>query len=214
MPSRSIPFVNLECYHVINRGVAQIPIFTNKVDYKRFINTMLYYKIEGPKPRFSLFSRSNNLIDFKKRVVEIICYCLMPNHFHILLQQQKEGGVTEFVSKLSNSYTKYFNTKNKRSGPLFQGEFKAVHIETDNQLIHLSRYIHLNPLVGFVTKNLETYHWTSYLEYAGKSNNNTCSKELVLSQFKSPAEYSKFVLDQEDYAKKLEVIKHQTIDQH
>ena len=214
MPSRTIPFANLEYYHVINRGVAQIPIFTNKVDYKRFINTMLYYKTEGPKPRFSLFSPStNNLINFEKKLVEIICYCLMPNHFHILLQQQKEGGVTEFVSKLSNSYTKYFNIKNKRSGPLFQGEFKAVHIETDNQLIHLSRYIHLNPLVGFVTKNLEKYPWSSFLEYAGKSDNNNCSKETVLSQFESPAEYSKFVLDQEDYAKKLEIIKHQTLDQ-
>ena len=136
----------------------------------------------------------------------------MPNHFHFLLQQKVDGGITDFVSKISNSYTKYFNTKNQRIGPLLQGEFKSVYIETNEQLIHVSRYIHLNPLVSFLTDNLETYQWSSYLEYLKEVKNNTCSKGIILDQFKSPQDYKQFVLDQENYGKKLEMIKHQLLD--
>lgn len=210
MPSRVIPFVNDEYYHIFNRGVAKMPIFNNARDYNRFIKSMLYYQTEGPKPRFSLFSPKNTILNSNK-ITNIICYCLMPNHFHFLLQQKKSNGITEFISKLSNSYTKYFNTKNRRVGPLFQGEFKAVHIETNEQLIHVSRYIHLNPLVGYVVKNLEEYHWSSYLEYVNNGN-SICTKEIILGQFKSQNDYKQFIHDQEDYGKQLEFIKHQLID--
>lgn len=181
-------------------------------DLNRFIKTMLYYELEGPKPRFSFFNPSKTIMNGNKKIIDIICYCLMPNHFHFLLKQIRDGGITEFASKLSNSYTKYFNTKQKRVGPLLQGEFKAVHIETNDQLIHLSRYIHLNPLVSYMVKDLERYLWSSYLEYIGLTNSSICSKEIILNQFKSPQEYKQFVLDQEDYAKQLEAIKHQLID--
>ncbi len=212
MPSRIIPFVNGEYYHIFNRGVAKMPIFHNYYDYSRFIKTMLYYLIEGPKPKFSIFTPTITKLDTTKKIVEIICYCLMPNHFHFLLKQTIDGGITEFASKLSNSYTKYFNVKQKRVGPLLQGEFKAVHIETNDQLIHLSRYIHLNPLVSYMVKDLEGYLWSSYLEYIDLTNSSICSKEIILNQFKSPQEYKQFVLDQEDYGKQLEAIKHQLID--
>ncbi|MFZ5366375.1 MAG: transposase [Patescibacteria group bacterium] len=212
MPSRIMPFVDGEYYHILNRGIAQMPIFTRYRDHQRFIKTMLYYQIEDPKPRFSFFSPSTKLINSTKKIIYFVCYCLMPNHFHFLLQQVREGGITEFISKLSNSYTKYFNTKYKRNGPIFQGEFKAVHIETNEQLVHLSRYIHLNPLVGYIVKSLESYDFSSFKEYLGATNKNLCHKEIVLSQFKSVDEYKKFVYDQEDYGKQLEVIKHQLID--
>lgn len=212
MPSRIIPFVNNEFYHVFNRGVARIPIFTNSIDYKRFHKTMLYYQIDGPKPKFSNFSPSKTELKLKKKIIDIVCYCFMPNHFHFLVQQKRDGGISEFVSKLSNSYTKYFNIKKNRVGPLLQGEFKAVHIETNEQLIHLSRYIHLNPLVGYITKDLYRYQWSSYVEYIGLQKKGICSKEIILDQFKSKDSYQKFVLDQEDYAKQLEYIKHQLLD--
>lgn len=212
MPSRIIPFINGEYYHVLNRGVAQMPVFNNTVDYRRFIKTMLYYRIENPKPRFSYFSPLNKLLNVNKKIVEIICYCLMPNHFHFLLRQIRNKGITEFISKLSNSYTKYFNIKNKRIGPLFQGEFKAIHIETNEQLLHLSRYIHLNPLVSYITKDLEKYQFSSYGEYVRMNNNDICCKEVIISQFKSIQDYRQFILDQEDYGKQLEKIKHQLID--
>lgn len=212
MPSRKTPFVNNQFYHVFNRGVAQIPIFNEKRDYQRFTKTLLYYQILGPKPKFSHFHPESNILDTSRRIVEMICYCLMPNHFHFLLQQTLDNGITEFVSKLSNSFTKYFNTKYNRVGPLLQGEFKSVHIETNEQLLHLSRYIHLNPLVGFVTKTLDNYQWSSYPEYAGEIKDNFCLKEIILGQFKSKEDYIQFVQDQEDYGKKLEMIKHELLD--
>lgn len=212
MPSRTVPFVNNHFYHVFNRGVAHMPIFNDKWDYKRFVKTFLYYQLQGPKPKFSQFSPENIRLDTNQKIVEIISYCLMPNHFHFLLQQKSDGGITEFLSKISNSYTKYFNTKNERVGPILQGEFKSVLVETNEQLLHLSRYIHLNPLVSYLTNNLESYTWSSYLEYIGQNKTSICAKEIILDQFKSAQDHKQFVLDQEEYGKELERIKHQTLD--
>jgi putative transposase len=97
-------------------------------------------------------------------------------------------------------------------GPLLQGDFKAVHVDTNEQLLHLSRYIHLNPLVGFVTRDLDFYRWSSYHEYVGNDTNEICDKKIILDQFKSKEDYKQFVLDQEDYGKQLEIIKHQLLD--
>ncbi len=136
----------------------------------------------------------------------------MPNHFHFLVQQVRESGITEFISKISNSYTKYFNVKYKRVGPLLQGEFQAVHIESNEQLLHVSRYIHLNPTVNFIAKNLEDYLWSSYHEYVNGNYNGFCLKKDILDQFTSKDAYKQFLLDQEEYGKTLEAIKHQLID--
>lgn len=212
MPYRKLPFVNGQYYHVFNRGVGHMTFFLNQFDYKHFVKTALYYQLEGPKPRFSLFAPLTTKLDKSKKIVEITSYCLMPNHFHFLLRQERDGGVIEFVRKLCNSYAKYFNTKNGRVGPLFQGEFKAVRIESDEQLVHLSRYIHLNPLVSYITSDLESYMWSSYREFVGLDNIGICTKDIVLGQFKSAQNYKGFVNDQEDYGKQLETIKHQLID--
>lgn len=214
MPSRIIPFVNGEYYHIFNRGVAKMQIFNNSYDYSHFVKTIAYYSIEGPKPRLSVFTPTTTILDINKKITDIICYCLMPNHFHILLRQKKDGGITEFVSKLSNSYTKYINIKNNRVGHLFQGNFKAVHVETNEQLLHLSRYIHLNPLVSYLVKDLDSYKWSSFPEYINLTDakKTICDKKIVMDQFKSHEEYRQFVLDQADYGKKLEVIKHQLLD--
>lgn len=214
MPSRIHPLVNGEYYHIFNRGVDKMNIFNNSYNFQRFLKTMLYYKVLGPKPRFSLFTPTNNLLDTSKQIVEIIVFCFMPNHFHFLVKQSIDGGITEFISKLSNSYTKYFNIKHKRVGPLLQGEFKSVLVESDEQLLHLSRYIHLNPLVSGLVKDLGNYPWSSYPEYIGLSAQKICAKEIILNQFKSPKDYQRFVLDQADYGRELEIIKHQLIEQY
>ena len=211
MPLRTTPLINNEYYHIFNRGVAKMPIYLNRRDYQRFIKSMLYYQYAGPKPKFTRFKTSLK-INLDKQIVKIIAYCLMPNHFHFLLQQKQEYGISEFIAKLINSYTKYFNIKHKRTGHLLQGQFKAVHIETNEQLIHLSRYIHLNPFVGHKTKNLLSYTWSSYQEYLGKEKADMCSKSIILDQFKSVSEYEKFIMDQKKYAEELEMIKHQLID--
>lgn len=212
MPSRLIPLASGYYYHIFNRGVAKSPIFFDAKSYKRFIDCMVYYQIENPKPRFSLFKPKIHTLNESQKIVDIISYCLMPNHFHILLYQQRDGGITEFLSKLENSYTKYFNTRFKRVGPLFQGEFKAVLIESNEQLIHVSRYIHLNPIVSGLVSNLEDFKWSSYSEYINNTYKSICVKEVILNQFSFDNTYQQFVQDQIDYGLSLEVIKHQLID--
>ncbi len=135
----------------------------------------------------------------------------MPNHFHLLIRQLKDKGITNFIGKVCNSYTKYFNIKYNRVGPLLQGEFKSVHIETNEQLIHLSRYIHLNPVVTGIVKKPESYEWSSYNEYLSRPQ-ILCDCSIVLDQFESPQVYQKFVEGQIDYGISLEILKHQVLD--
>lgn len=145
-----------------------------------------------------------------KKTVEMVAYCFMPNHFHLLLKQVTDGGISKYLRQSVNSYVKFFNTKHKRVGSLFQGMFKAVHIESDEQLIHVSRYIHLNPLVSYLVdqKELLGYSWSSLQTYIGKTDDNFITTKSVLSHFKSRNEYLQFIFDQEDYGKNLERLKH------
>lgn len=212
MPYRTTPLVNGSFYHIYNRGVAKLPIFEQKQDFKRFLATLSYYQIKGPKPRFSYLLRKKNIhLDKSKKIIEIVAYCLMPNHFHLLIKQTEEGGITEFVRKFSDSYTKYYNIKYNRVGPLFQGEFKSVLVQTDEQLIHLLRYIHLNPVVAGLTDNLISYSWSSHKEYLNNSE-VLCNIQPILPYFKTQNSYEDFLLDQIDYGKQVELIKHQTFE--
>lgn len=213
MPARITPLVNEQIYHIYNRGVEKRRIFENRRTYKRFLQTIDYYQFEGPKPKFS------NFIKFKlfkpdpnKKIVDIVGYCLMPNHFHFLIRQVRDKGISEFLRKVSDSYTRYYNVKYDRVGPLLQGQFKAVLIENNEQLMHVSRYIHLNPIVSFLVNDLIDYEWSSYKDYTSEASNGFCAKDVILELFKSPKDYEQFVLDQVDYVQKLALVKHQVID--
>ncbi len=214
MPGRITPLVSGEYYHIFNRGSEKRDIFTQTRDYKRFQQTFYYYQFSGPKPSFSKFAKSD-LNSFKtdnnQKLVEILCYCLMPNHFHFLIKQVKDSGISIFLSQISNSYTKYFNTKYRRVGPLLQGAFKAVRIESEEQLIHVSRYIHLNPVVSRLVKKLNTYTWSSYPEYISGSGTLGFTKEII-EIFASNKKYQEFTEAQIDYGTTLEILKHRTID--
>ena len=135
-------FANQQIYHIFNRGVEKRTTFLDKRDYRRFLDSMDYYRIKNPT-RFSFKKRSTLIenVTIDTPLVEILSFCLMPNHFHLLLRQIEEKGITNFISKLSNSYTRYFNVRHKRVGPLFQGTFKAVRVEDNKQLLHLSCYM-------------------------------------------------------------------------
>ena len=224
MPARTLPLVNNEVYHVINRGNASIPIFKNKYDYRKFIQTFCYYQNADCPIRFSKINNfsileRNKLLkklkEKKKFLVEIFTYCLMPNHYHFILKQVKDKGIFNFIRLFANSYSWYFNTKYKRKGGLFEGRFKAVRVETNSQLLHLSRYIHLNPYSSFLVKdfkNLLNYHFSSFPEYIGLSKNNICNKDIILNQFSNPKEYKKFIFNHADYQRTLEEIKHQILE--
>lgn len=214
MPGRSIPLITGEIYHIFNRGNNKQNIFLQPRDYKRFTQTFHYYQFSKIPQRFSTFSK-NKLpafsIDNHEKLVEIMCYCLMPNHFHFMIKQIKDNGISIFMSQVGNSYTRYFNTKYNYIGSLFQGTFKSVLVENEEQFLHLSRYIHLNPIVSEIATDLDSYLWSSYHEYM--NNANFIYTQEVLNFFPSPKEYRGFLLDQIDYAKSLEFIKHKTIDE-
>lgn len=216
MPGRITPLVIGEFYHIYNRGNNKNDIFIQSRDYSRFQKTFYYYQFQRPKPKFSDLTKSqlNNLNPLiNERLVEIICYCLMPNHFHFLVKQLKENGIAKFLSLVSNSYTKYFNIKYNHTGALLQGVFKSVRIEKDEQLIHLSRYIHLNPVVSGLVKNPEDYHCSSYIEYIS-GNNFFSSPKIVLELFPNKEKYKEFAEDQINYGKTLEILKHQAIEEY
>lgn len=223
MPTnRKVVFANDEFYHVFNRGVEKRPTFTSRYEFLRAVDSANFYRFGDLSVRYSKYLNLNKdrrveflkFLDSSQLQVEIIAYCLMGNHFHFLLKQLKNNGIVKFMAKFTNSYTKYFNTKHKRVGPLFQGVFKAVHIESDEQLLHLSRYVHLNPVTGFVVEleDLADYYWSSYREYVGRQANVIASKNAVMELFKDPGEYEKFVLDQVEYSMQLKKIEHLMID--
>ena len=220
MPIRNIPLITNDIYHVVNRGVAQQGTFDDRHDYQHFIELMTYYQIQEIPMRYSYFVRlpfkekqefmATILNKENKRVyVEIIAYCLMPNHIHLLLKQSTTNGISNFMRYLSNSYTRYYNEKRRRIGPLFQGRFKAVRIETTEQLLHVSRYIHLNPYSAFIVKSLDElkkYSYSSLGEYLKTSDASICAKENVLTHF-DQSSYFDFIHDNAEYQRELQTIK-------
>ncbi|OGD04148.1 hypothetical protein A3H89_03215 [Candidatus Amesbacteria bacterium RIFCSPLOWO2_02_FULL_48_11] len=223
MPGREEPLVTGEYYHIYNRGITDLDTFQTQKDYLRFVEIFNYYKLIKPPIRFSYYLRLpderkeqllSNIVN-SQRKVKVICYCLMPNHFHLLIKQIADFGVSNFLSQSTNSYTRYFNTKRFRKGPIFQGTFKSVGIESEEQLIHVSRYIHINPYSAGVvktTKDLENYPFSSFSEFISDEVSPICDKQPVLSLFPSKEEYRKFVLNQADNQRQIEFIKHLVLD--
>lgn len=196
-------------YHVFNRGVEKRPIFLKSRDYERFMHNLYEFNDTSPAPTNNRGTTS--IVKKRDPLVEIVCFCLVPNHFHLILRSIKENGVTQFMIKLGTGYAMYFNIKHDRVGSLFQGRFKSVLIETDEQFMHLSRYIHLNPVELIepkfkergisdhkrVRNFLKNYPYSSYAECTdGKSQSSITSKEILLDYFgSSPKAYQQFVED-------------------
>lgn len=224
MPVRTTPLVTGEVYHIVNRGVASTHIFRRRYDHQKFTQIFLYYQNAGPPVRFSKLrelpgtEKERILKELKRKknfLVEIIAYCLMPNHFHFILKQIKDNGIADFIRLSTNSYSHYFNIVCKRKGPLFEGRFKAVRVETNSQLLHLSRYVHLNPYSSFLVKTINElieYPYSSLPEYLGLLETNIYQGEIILSFFSGSEDYKRFVFDRADYQRSLEEIKHQLLE--
>lgn len=222
--NRKLVFQNESLYHVFNRGIERRTVFQNTREFQRALELINFYNHKDIPIRYSQFLQlplevresAFKRLSEGERLVDILAFCLMPNHFHFLFRQKIDNGISTFISNFTNSYTKYFNTKYERIGPLFEGVFKAVFIETDDQLIHLSRYIHLNPVVSSIIKDdqLLDYRWSSYPAYMSLSKDSApvLDKKTVLSFFKTSKQYEKFTLDQIDYGMQLEKIKHLAMD--
>jgi len=215
---RKIRFVNQHIYHIFNRGVERRNIFLSSRDRNRFVQLLQYYRFANIPKSFSHYlklsiperSLYSDAMQKLPALIDMLGYCLMPNHFHLLIRQRRDHGVKEVLSNICNGYAKYFNTKNTRVGPLFQGPFQAVRIETDEQLVHVSRYIHLNPVVSGIvdSKELYAYPWSSLPIYIGKQAGNWIEIQTVLSFFKSQMKYRTFISDQIALGKEFEKIKH------
>ena len=225
MPRRKTILANDQIYHVFNKAIDGKNIFQQKADLDRALMSFWYYQFISPSiplsrylelPKKVLINYHNHLIESKKSV-EVYCYCFMNNHFHLLLKQLSSGGISSYLSNIQNSYTRYYNTKNNRKGALLLNQFKAVRIETDEQLVHVSRYIHLNPLTGYLIKNkseLQNYPYSSFSEYLGKGNEiyNISNPEFILGSFKNKNDYKQFVYNRVEYQRELDRIKHLVLE--
>lgn len=212
---RAVPFAEGEYYHLYSRGVEKRQIFMDENDRVRFQDML--YLANGEKPVVYRLIQSPSLYkeDVWEKLVACGAYCLMPNHFHILVKEVREGGITEFMRKLLTAYTKYFNKKHKRTGPLFESRFKAEHIDTDEYLKYLYAYIHLNPVkliepawkekgikdLPRAKKYLESYRYSSYADYAlGKREESVIlSPGEFPEYFEKRKDFAEFVTDWLDY---------------
>jgi putative transposase len=203
-----------EVYHVMTKSIAGYEVFGNMKDRTRMLLTIKYYQEKEPGVRFSYFIQEKNDsgnqgidLQTKDRIVDVIAYCLMPTHLHLILKQLKENGISIFMSKVLNSYTRYLNTKRGRKGPLWEGRFKNVLVEDDEQLLHLTRYIHLNPVTALLVEAPEDWEASSYREYVGLSapEQNLCAYGDLLEI--EPTEYREFVMSRKDYQRELACLK-------
>ena len=215
--------VNGEIYHVFNRSIADFVIFNNEKEFERIAELMKYYQVENDI-KFSAFLELrnvqnegfNNTFDIiskdKDKLVQIIAYCIMPTHIHFILKQMSENGISDYMRKVLDSYTRYFNTCHKRKGPLWEGKFKNVLIISDDQLLHLTRYIHLNPVTAFLIEKPDNWVWSSYTEYLweGKRASSLCHFDDILEI--KPSFYRKFVIDRVSYQRELGKIKKLIMD--
>lgn len=189
MSTRPVIFTESGFYHVYNRGHNKQDIFYDNKDYRRYIKRLSEY--------------------LKKHKVTLLAYCLMPNHLHLILRQDNDESIDRFIHRLHTAYTMYFNKKYDKVGAVFQGRFKAKLIDTDEYLLHVSRYIHINPLELIhaqgraLSSELENYPWSSYAEYVHPHSKSLCNPTFILNYFsnspiRGKATYKAFV---EEYLK-------------
>lgn len=216
---RKTAFVEGEYYHVYNRGSDKRVIFSDEYDFARFLQSMKEFNdVEAIGSIFeNSFKKDKNLAlknNKKNCLVNFVAYCLNKNHYHFILEQAADKGIEKFMQRLGNGYTKYYNNKYERSGVLFQGRFKSIHVATNEYLLHLSAYVNLNDRVhktqlGHPMSKLKKTSWDEYV--TEKNYHNFCKKDVVLNQFKNINEYSNFatgslvdILERKEQEKEIE----------
>lgn len=192
----------MEIYHVLNRGVDKRVVFTDSLDYLRFVHDMYVFNNEGyvnSNHKRTILSRSE-----RKPIVTIHAFCLMPNHYHMLLSDVMEGGISKFMKKLNQGYTQYFNNRQNRTGALWQGKYKGVLISNEAHFMYVPYYIHLNALdlsmpewrgggvrdIKRALRLLSDYRWSSHKDYIGVKNlPSVISKDFLESLLGDKAQY-------------------------
>ncbi len=204
---RNIDFAPGEYYHLMVRGNNKQDIFYDDSDRFRFLFLMTHlvspidFKNISRHATSFRINKHWNVIDdtykviTEKRYISLLTFALMPNHIHWLVGEREDGGISRYMQRILNAYTKYFNTKYKHVGHLFQGPFKAVHIENNEQLLHVSAYIHKNPReIAGVRGKEHSFTWSSYRDYLGDTRlHPLIDTSILLDQFKDTKAYKEYV---------------------
>lgn len=200
MPSRNVLKFDIanSFYHVYARGNSRQNIYLDEQDYATFLNLLKRYLSKEQQ-----FDNHGVPYPHLTNKVELLCFCLMPNHFHLLLYQKEEKAMQTLMRGVMTSYSRYFNKKYDRSGGLFESRYKASHIGQDSYLDHISRYIHLNP------KEWRTYKYSSLPFYLGQKKAEWLKQERILELFDNREGYATFVADYQDNKRMLDAIKHE-----
>jgi len=221
MSYRKDPLVENGVYHIYSRSIAGYEIFGNDKDRSRMLKTIAFYAVKDPGCKFSWFTQYKNkhmstivsLTSGSEKLIEILAYCLMPTHLHLVLKQIAKDGISKFLNLILKSYSAYFNNKHNRKGPLWESRFKNIPITDDGYLFHLIRYIHLNPTSSDSRINKpEDWKYSSYREYLDlvPENERLCSFSEYLDV--NPDSYREYTNDRMDYQRKLSKIKHLTLE--
>jgi putative transposase len=200
---RKLKFQIGNYYHIYNRGVDKRNIFLDDKDYRRFLiclkefNTLepieSLYRLNQVREKEKVESKSLQFCrDLDSTIIKIICYSLLNNHFHLILEQTTKNGIEKFMQKIGIGYTMYFNNKYDRSGSLFQGTYKSVRINSDFYLNYLSAYINGNSEIHKLAK-AEKWIWSSHQDYLDLRQGILCDKKIILSQFENIKVYKDYV---------------------
>lgn len=200
MPARNIVklFDDNGYYHVYNRGVEKREVFLDDQDYRVFLSYFKDYLSPPEELGIKIFP-SRKLKNYS-RDIDLLCYCLMPNHFHLMIKQFLRTMMTGFMRSLLTRYSMYFNLKYKRVGSLFQSNYKAVNIFSEEQLVYLSRYIHRNPATSGSNPEVLKHEYSSLVNYLGEVKQSWIKHETVTDLFSKSVKgltYRDFVLDSE-----------------
>lgn len=202
-------FTRGSIWHICNKSIANFGIFDVAHLGHRFLQTTSYYNDSDQKDRFARASKSPKfyvsdlLSQNSNQVVKFLCYCIMPDHYHFLLKVLKDDHLSRYLNTLQNSYTRFFNLKFHRKGPLWQSRFRCSQIESDEQLLHVMRYIHLNPVTKALVDKPEEWKLSSYPQYL---ESDTLQKMKEVS-IQNVDKLKTFTENQIDYQRKLLGIK-------
>lgn len=210
---RGFEFANGFYYHIYNRAIDKKDIFSTRALKLVFIETCQYYLSIERILRFSVYKKlvHKNFLPGKDVYGKVAAFCIMPNHFHILMRQIVKNGISNYMSLVLNSFTRYFNSKTNRVGDIFPTPFRAVEIKTKQQLLHVSRYIHLNPYTSRLVNNkieLFNYPYSSVTYYSNRKQTLfpfIYSDDILEHQNKK--KYLNFIWNNADYQRRLKIRK-------
>ena len=202
-------------FHLFNKSISNYPIFKDLDNSLRFIQALDYYNNTSTKPNLGNYLKENQdfspvlLKEKENCYIKFLAYCIMPDHYHLLIKIIQKNTLSKYINDIENSFSRYFNLKFERKGPLWQSSYKSVQIKTNEQLLHVSRYIHNNPVTSYLVEKPDVWIYSSYKDYLYRDILNNYLTEISI---KNPEAYKKFTEDNIDYQRKLKLIKKQILE--